>query len=294
VKRSDAYPENWIFLGDSLTEGVGSERISYVSEYVKLLRARHSRCVEEVRLRRVNPVEFNPFLRVNLAVYMDHDERQANDTRCWLWNLASEGTTVDSDMHWLPFMANLRPARVFILRGALESILRPVAMADNVWPWWIPHAWRSYAAMDPRCYFSTTGWRRLKQLAENKAKQSLRLALMKHRPGKPLQSQEIFVAHFESLLRCLKELTNEIHVIGLPPVGGRAFPGSRQAFVAMNERIKKSALAYGANFIDSFELFEQQSSPADYFYLDEFHPNQAGARLLAKFLDAHCSSADSA
>jgi len=45
---------NWIFLGDSLTEGVGSKRVSHVTELVKQLRLSGGANVHEFRLRQLN------------------------------------------------------------------------------------------------------------------------------------------------------------------------------------------------------------------------------------------------
>ncbi len=67
---------NWVFLGDSLTEGVGSSRATYVTELVARLRASSSaRAVHDIRLREVDPDQFNPFIRVNVAGYLTQDAR---------------------------------------------------------------------------------------------------------------------------------------------------------------------------------------------------------------------------
>jgi len=70
--------ENWIFLGDSLTEGVGSSRISHVTELVDQLRSAdqsgHAALrVHELRLRRVNPQQFDRFIEFNVAGFMNID-----------------------------------------------------------------------------------------------------------------------------------------------------------------------------------------------------------------------------
>ena len=112
-------PENWFFLGDSLTEGIGSSRVSYVSELALQLRAASEGDlgVHEFRLRWVDPATFNRFLRVNLAGNLNTDSLFSQRKR-WLWNLASEGTTVDTDLEWLPMIRNLRPEIVFVHRGS--------------------------------------------------------------------------------------------------------------------------------------------------------------------------------
>src|SRR5687768_10684392 len=121
---------NWVFLGDSLTEGVGSKRISYVSELVTRLRsARCENNVHELRLRHVDPHGFDRFVEFNVAGKIDVDAGQfASDL--WLWNLACEGQTIETDVNWLPLIRTLRPELVVIFRGSLESIVRPAALHD--------------------------------------------------------------------------------------------------------------------------------------------------------------------
>src|ERR1041385_5677025 len=164
---SVAGSRNWVFLGDSLTEGVGSKRISHVSELAKRLPA------SEFRLRPVDAI--NGYVEFNVAGMM----QPQSSSDLWLWNLACEGKTIESDFEWLPLISALRPELVVVFRGSLESILRPAMVFDGSWPWWVPRSWRSYSAMDPRCYFSTTWWRKAKQTSVDALKQKARLGLLR-------------------------------------------------------------------------------------------------------------------
>src|SRR2546429_9020656 len=111
--------ENWVFLGDSLTEGVGTSRVSYITELAAQLRAyQDERSVHVLRLRKVDPEGFNRFVQFNLAGHLDADPRQTRDA-LWLWNLACEGRTVETDLDWLPMLENLRPELVVVHRGSL-------------------------------------------------------------------------------------------------------------------------------------------------------------------------------
>src|SRR5574338_264725 len=193
---------NWVFLGDSLTEGVGSKRISHVTALVTQLRADAGTNVHEFRLRQIDP-DFKRQMEFNVAGLMNVDADQKRSD-LWLWNLACEGQTIDSDFGWLPLLSALRPELVVMFRGSLESIIRPAMVADGGWPWWVPRSWRAYAAMDPRCYFSTTWWRRAKQASIDALKQRARLKLLKLQPGKPLIDIEQFAAYQTKLLKRLQ------------------------------------------------------------------------------------------
>ena len=146
--------------------------------------------------------------------------------------------------------------------------------------------------MDPQCYFSTTPWRRAKQTIVNRLKQKARHTLLQDRPGKPIMAQEQFLKHFEGLINQLKTRTENIHVIGLPPVNALTFPGSGQAFSDLNDAIKKSATTLGFDFINTCAVFEQQAESEALFYLDGFHPSRAGAHLLAQVLHEHLAQFD--
>jgi hypothetical protein len=271
---------NWIFLGDSLTEGVGSKRISHVAELVKQLRA--SGCaanVHEFRLRHIDGL--NGQIEFNIAGLMNVAQQQQS-ADLWLWNLASEGQTIDSDLRWLPLIAALQPELVVIFRGSLESIIRPAMVSDADWPWWVPRSWRGYAAMDPRCYFSTTWWRKAKQTSVDALKQRVRLRLLQARPGQPLIDLDTFAAYQTKLIRELRSLGTRVLVLGLLPVDPERFPGSDVHFRSVNVRLREIAQAEGVEFFD----WASQLNGGAYFYRDGFHPNQEGAVALANILRA--------
>ena len=260
-----------MFLGDSLTEGVGSKRISHVAELAKQLRA------SEFRLRPVDAL--NGHVDFNVAGLMNVAQQQASGL--WLWNLACEGQTIETDFKWLPLISALRPELVVVFRGTLESIVRPAMLRDGAWPWWMPRSWRTYSAMDPRCYFSNTWWRRAKQTSVDALKQRARLKLLKQQPGKPLMELEKFAQYQSELLRQLRALGARVLVLGLLPVDETRFPESPAYFAAVNEKLKEVANAAGAEFFDWASLLPAKQ---ELFYRDTLHPNEAGARALAEIL----------
>lgn len=260
-----------MFLGDSLTEGVGSKRISHVAELAKQLGA------SEFRLRPIDAR--NGHVEFNVAGLM---QRQSSEL--WLWNLACEGKTIESDFEWLPLISALRPELVVVFRGSLESIIRPAMVRDAAWPWWVPRVWRNYSAMDPRCYFSTTWWRKAKQTSVDALKQKARLKLLRLQPGKPLMDLEKFAQYQRELLQQLRAVGARVLVLGLLPVDDTCFPDSPAHFAAVNEKLKEVANAAGAEFFDWASLLPAKGTHAELFYRDSFHPNEAGARALAEIL----------
>jgi len=272
---------NWVFLGDSLTEGVGSKRISHVTELVNQLRdAAHDFNVHEFRLRHVDMPSFNRDIEFNVAGLINREE-QSHSSDVWLWNLACEGQVIESDFGWLSLIAALRPELVVIFRGSLESIIRPAMLIDGDWPWWVPAAWRGYAAMDPRCYFSTTWWRKAKQSSVDALKQKVRLKLLNTRPGKPLIDLDQLASQLTDLIKQLRAIGTRVLVLGLLPVDQSRFPSSPEYFKSVNARLEQIATAEGAEFFDWGSLLPANGN---LFYRDSFHPNKAGARVLAQIL----------
>lgn len=261
-----------MFLGDSLTEGVGSKRISHVAELAKLLRA------SMFRLRPIDPLD--GYVEFNVAGLM----QQQSSSEFWLWNLACEGKTIESDFAWLPLISALRPELIVVFRGSLESIIRPALLHEGDWPWWVPRSWRSYSAMDPRCYFSNTWWRRAKQTSVDAFKQRARLKLLKQQPGKPLMQLEEFTKYQHELLRQLRALGARVLVLGLLPVNDACFPGSAAYFASVNAKLEAVANGAGAEFLDWASLLPVTKTHAALFYRDGFHPNEAGAQALARIL----------
>lgn len=286
---------NWVFLGDSLTEGVGSERVSHVTELVNKLRVQlkesseRQTSVHHLRLRSVDPASFNRLVRFNIGGYMNVACERDSQCELWLWNLACEGQTIDSDFNWLPLIGALRPELVVIFRGSLESIIRPVMLHDGEWPWWVPVSWRGYAAMDPRCYFSTTWWRRAKQIGVDALKQRVRLKLLKQGDGRPLMDADQLVSHQAALVKELRMLCTRVIVLGLLPVDEARFPGSPEHFKSVNAKLREVAEAEGAEFFDWAPLLARKGRHEELFYCDSFHPNASGASALAEILQAYLS-----
>lgn len=277
---------SWVFLGDSLTEGVGSSRVSHVSELAKQLRSSGLANVHEFRLRQIDTSSFRD-IEFNVAGYLNGNGATNSGSDLWLWNLACEGQTIETDFAWLPLIGALRPELVVIFRGSLESIIRPVMLRDGQWPWWVPASWRGYAAMDPRCYFSTTWWRKAKQQSVDALKQKARLQLLREGEGRPLMEADVLVSHQATLLKELRALGARVLVLGLLPVAETRFPGSPDHFKSVNARLKAVAEAEGAEFFEWAAPLAQHGRHEDLFYRDSFHPNAAGARALAEILQTH-------
>ena len=104
--------------------------------------------------------------------------------------------------------------------------------------------------MDPRCYFSTTWLRWVKQAGIDALKQRARLHLLSRRPGRPLFDADTVLAHYAALLKGLRTLPASIMVLGLLPPAPATFPGSAEHFSRVNTRLRMLAEQEGAEFFD--------------------------------------------
>lgn len=233
----------WVFLGDSIVEGVGRDRVSFVTGLGERLR------------------------------------EAAGSDAPRIVNLAAESTTSRDDARLLPRLREIAPERVFIQRGALESILRPACLASGEWPAWVPRSWRAPVAMDPRVYFSDAWWRSAKQRSIDALKQRARLALLARHGGQPLLPPEAIVEAIGSVVRPLRSMGASVAILGLLPVDERAFPGSAAHFEAVNARLRELAAGERAAFLDWREVAGAPDFERD-FLRDGLHPSPEGARRL--------------
>src|SRR6185295_13116438 len=228
---------------------------------------------------------FDRFVNYNVAGFLDSES--AVDPSLWIWNLASEGRTIEDDFSWMPFVKNLQPEWVVIFRGGLESIIRPAMVRDGRWPFWVPQSWRSYSSMDPRCYFSSTWWRQAKQRSVDRAKQIARRKFLAERSGQPLVELDAFADRYEELLSQLRGSAKQILVLGLLPVDEKMFPGSSDYFAIVTKRFRELATRFDVNFLDWGAEVTSLERYSELFYRDGFHPNSSGARVLAEILRSH-------
>lgn len=145
--------------------------------------------------------------------------------------------------------------------------------------------------MDPRCYFSTTWWRRLKQAGIDAAKQRVRLHLLRREPGRPLFDADQMLAHYATLLKALRPLGASVLVLGLQPPDAATFPGSAAHFSAINVRLRALADAEGAEFFEWAPLVDARRGDEPLLYRDGFHPTLNAARVLAELLHGRVAGA---
>ena len=136
-------------------------------------------------------------------------------------------------------------------------------------------SWRGYAAMDPRCYFSSTWWRKAKQSSIDALKQNFRLKLLERRPGRPLMDLETLAAHQTELFKRLRELDARVVVLGCCRWTSRVsrfsgtFRSGKCDDLGRLLRLRELSSSTGGRCLPA--------NGTRLFYRDGFHPNAAGA-----------------
>lgn len=270
----------WVFLGDSLTEGIGSQRVNYVSELMQLLRKRSNMPIHGLRWRLVNLNDYRDLSSYNSASLIDFDAEKTSSA-LWLVNLAVESCRVADELARVRKILALAPDRAFLLLGTHEAVARPSASLTGNWPSWLPKSWRHYHAMDPRPYFNSNPWRRAKQKFIDWAKQKARHALLKH-GRQPLVADEVVFRQFAQLVTRIQSAGVAVTVLEMTPMGEDMYPGTLEIIRRRNEQIRQWCLARQVDFVEWEKALYEDRSTA--FFRDQQHVNQDGARLMAKIL----------
>jgi lysophospholipase L1-like esterase len=115
----------------------------------------------------------------------------------------------------------------------------------------------------------------------------VRLKLLRARAGKPLMDMDRLASYQTELLGHLRALGARVLVLGLLPVDQARFPSSPEQFKIVNARLREISAARGVEFFDWASLLPSNGKAGELFYRDSFHPNAAGATVLAQILREH-------
>jgi lysophospholipase L1-like esterase len=144
--------------------------------------------------------------------------------------------------------------------------------------------------MDPRCYFSSTWWRKGKQALIDEAKQRARLWLLR-KGGSPLLGCDAFLANYERLLQSLRRSGAKVCVLSLPPVSEKTFPGTMPLIEVRNSTLRALCARQGIDFL-CWDVSLPVGSD-EHRCRDGFHPNEKGARAMADRLAQYLSAGSS-
>lgn len=274
-----------IFFGDSMTEGIGSERISYVSELHRIL----NNMGVPSSLERIRRSETLGGFPSNLWNWVIHSQpafwpnAPLDDRGVRLINFAVEGTTIDYDMMLQSQLHGLRPDVIFVFRGVVEAVHR--MDLDGFLTRCLPKRWKSMGALEPRCYFSNHWLRGIKQYLESESKSWLRRKIFSAHGSYPIMTPEEFSQKLETFLTRLKEAYDAPVVVGtMLPIIGKHFPGTAKEFENFNDVIKGVTSSLKVELLEWHLALPKSHALEELYFADGLHLNAKGNAILAEVL----------
>ncbi|KQP65681.1 hypothetical protein ASF47_08005 [Nocardioides sp. Leaf285] len=184
---------------------------------------------------------------------------------------------LDEALQRVQEMVDFAPDVVIIGCGIAESIVHPPRRVQDFIERFAPSGWHGVAGLQPRPYFSTSSWRRrTRQRVTSWAKVRVKTATMKFGARQRMDPAE-FRQHFDLLLTSLRPLGACVVVVGAWETDDRLFPGTNDAFRALDVTLAESIAAQGALLIDPRLCLRIW----DDYLEDHMHWNDAGHERVA-------------
>lgn len=238
----------FVFLGDSITEGLGVNRSR--KNYGDLLGNK----IQSTYSKKVNIVNFGA------------SAMQINQSR-----ERFENKIID-----------LAPDFLVIAHGITEAIVRP----QKKYLRYLPKRWRRPGWMDPRPYYSTRLLTRWLQKIESGARWRCKASLIKVFGGETWMSLELFNKNITEFVQVLLNHNSKLNIIFLAPsdIEEKYFPFSQESMKCYREELQKIQTQFHytkrVHFCDSSNYLNKWDDYQD----DRFHPNESGHDKIADAL----------
>ncbi|AJS59966.1 SGNH/GDSL hydrolase family protein [Paenibacillus sp. IHBB 10380] len=237
-----------VFLGDSITEGLGV--IRFRTSYADLLKLKlNSSYSQSVQI-------------INYGA----SAMQVNESR----------------EKYEEEILELQPDIIVFAHGNTESLVREQTKYLKL----VPKRWRRAGWMDPRPYYSTRKTRKWLEKIESGLRWRVKVTLIKVFGGKQWMSLTEFKKQTTDFTMTILNHNKQTNIIFLMPgdIEERYFPGSpesmrkyREVFKELSELNKSSDRIF---MCDSSQYLHKWN---DYF-MDRFHPNEQGHNQIAEAL----------
>lgn len=237
-----------VFLGDSITEGLGVTRTK--SSYANLLQTKLENFYS-------NPVEIINF---GASAMQINESREKYENK----------------------ILDLEPDIIVVAHGNTESVVREQKMYLR----YLPKRWRKPGWMDPRPYYSTKNYRRWLEKLESGIRWRVKVTLINIFGGKQWMSLTEFRQQISDFVMTNLNHSAKTKIIILTPgnIEEKYFPGSPES-MRMYSQVMKDVYE---NTKSSNRVFMCDSSQClhqwnDYFN-DRFHPNEIGHDKISETL----------
>ncbi|HBP62843.1 MAG TPA: hypothetical protein DD730_00905 [Desulfosporosinus sp.] len=235
-------------LGDSITEGIGSKKINYLTPLHKILQ----------------------------------DHNYAAEIR----NFASSGTTIKYANHIFNEIVEFNPDIVIVMYGSVDAQIRPNIDLNRFHLKLItPNRYKSVGGMlDPRAFYSKRKLKALPQIIDNIYRKIWKKMIVITSGTYQKLSCNIFEVQYREFLKKLQEKSNTVICLSTIYIDDSYFLGSSIEYRKFNKVVKQLSEEFNRSFVDLYSRFESRVKNEDWnsiYYLDHFHPNKEGLKMIA-------------
>lgn len=238
---------NRVFLfGDSITQGLGSRKISFEKELARILGS--------------------GFEVINLA--------STGTTIDYALKLLDRGEIVPTE-HCQTIC--------IVLYGNVDAQIRP-NRKGKVFPC-IPKRYKGGGMLMPRPFYSRSFYKRMGQHLDNMVRRFLSCLVKAIDGTEQWVRIEPFSNMYSLFLDRLIGLGFYVVCCSCVYIDEKLFPGSPKQYELFNDRIKAAALSRQLPYVDLYKLFRDcvgRRGWESVYNMDHFHPNGEGYRLIAE------------
>ena len=238
-----------VLLGDSITEGIGSKKINCVS----LLNKRFE-----------------------------------------IFNLALTGTTINYVKSIYEKIREINPSKIIIMYGNVDVQFRPNMEKNrfgivSIMP---KHYKEIKGILNPRPFYSKNIIKKIINIIDNVVRKFLKkLVVVTQGYCQYLNSKE-FINEYNYVIERLLELKPKVEILCISTVylDDKIYNNSSTEYRKINEDIKRITEKYeNVNYIDIYTPLKEEVEKNGWnscYYLDHFHPNSYGYKLIAKQINS--------
>ena len=194
-------------------------------------------------------------------------------------NLAHTGTTIKyiNEIH-----DQFNPSDfdvVILAYGNVDGMLRPdLDHVPNYYKY-LPKRYKQNGMLNPRPYYSRSIFKSSIQHLDSFFRWNLNKLLLKLQGATTWITLSDFLGEYS---RATEMFSKQALVISLSTVkvSDKYFPGTNESYRKFNGRILECTRKYNTVYVDLYDSL----SDKNFYYSDDFHPNETGYELIAKMI----------